>query len=319
MTEHIRATPMTKQLVFPPRLRKGDTIGLFCPSGPVRDIKSLQAGIRLIEHLGFAVKLCGQHTANKGYLADTDEQRAAHLHALWSDAAVKALLSIRGGYGCLRMIGLLDWELFRQQPKLLVGFSDVTVLLNALINQVGILAIHGPMATTLTRSGEQGIASLFGLLTGDFDEQIKVKGLEILRGGIGRGRLVGGNLTTLVHLLASPWESTWDGCILVLEDTGEAVYRLDRILTHLALAGRLDRLAGLILGDFDLGDEPLTNLRLQESVWSRVLELAPPGYPIWARFPVGHRARNLALPLGMDAIMASDGVLHLLTDSVELA
>lgn len=308
---------MTERPVLPPRLRKGDTIGLWCPAGPVRDSERLQGGIKLIEDLGFVVKLRGPHRPGDGYLADSDERRAEHLHGLWSDEEVKALLAIRGGYGCLRMIGLLDWELFRRQPKWLVGFSDVTVLLNALVNQVGLVAVHGPMATTLTRSGEQGMASLFALLTGGFEERVKVKGLEVLRGGTGRGRLAGGNLTTLVHLLATPWENRWDDCILVLEDTGEPLYRLDRMLTQLALAGRLDRLAGLVLGDFDTGGDGLANLRLQEAVWSRVLEMAPPGYPIWARFPLGHQDRNLSLPFGMEAVMESaSGSLHLLTDSV---
>ena len=310
---------MTKRPTLPPRLRKGDTLGLWCPAGPVRDAERLRVGIKLVEDLGFAVKLRGPCTPGEGYLADDDAQRAQYLHELWNDEEVKAVLAIRGGYGCLRMIGLLDWELFRRRPKWLVGFSDVTVLLNTLMNHAGLVAIHGSMATTLARSGEEGLTSLFGLLTGNFEERIKARGLEVLRGGTGRGRLVGVNLTTLVHLLATPWESRFDDCILVLEDTGESLYRLDRMLTHLALAGRLDRLAGLILGDFDAGGDGLANLRLQEAVWTRVLELAPPGYPIWARFPVGHQERNLALPIGMEAMMESAaGALHLLTDSVAL-
>ncbi|MCL2789893.1 MAG: LD-carboxypeptidase [Desulfobulbus sp.] len=311
---------MSSQPVLPPRLRRGDTIGLFCPAGPVRDAERLRAGVRLIEDLGFMVQIQGPAAPGDGYLADSDEQRAAHLHELWSDAEVKAIVAIRGGYGCLRMIDRLDWDLFRQHPKFLVGFSDVTVLLNCLVDRAGLIAIHGPMAGTLARSDERSRASLFGLLTGTSEERIKPRGLEVLRGGTGRGRLIGGNLTSLLHLLATPWERSWDGCILVLEDTNEPLYRIDRMLTHLSLAGRLSRLAGLVLGDFDLGGDHVGNLWLQEAVWARVLELAPPGYPIWARFPVGHRERNLALPIGVEAKMASDaGALELLSASVILA
>jgi len=311
---------MSERPLLPPRLRRGDTIGLFCPAGPVRDAERLRAGIRLIEDLGFKVKVRGPAEPGEGYLADSDARRAEHLHGLWSDEEVRAIMAIRGGYGCLRMIERLDWDLFRRSPKFFAGFSDVTVLLNTLVDRAGLVTIHGPMVTTLSRSGEQGLASLFGLLTGEFEERIKLKGLEILRGGTGQGRLMGGNLTTLVHLLATPWDSSWDGCILVVEDTGEPLYRLDRMLTHLALAGRLQRLAGLVLGDFDTGDDSLANLRLQEAVWARVLELAPPGYPIWARFPAGHRERNLALPIGMEAVMESaSGTLRLLPDSVRQA
>jgi len=308
---------MLERPVLPPRLKRGETIGLFCPAGPVRDVQRLRAGVQLIEDLGFTVKVRGPAEPREGYLADSDGWRAEHLHALWNDEEVRAILAIRGGFGCLRMIGQLDWELFRRQPKFLAGFSDVTVLLNNLVDRAGLVAIHGPMATTLSRSDEPSLASLFGLLTGDFEERLQPKGMEILRGGTGRGRLVGGNLTTLVHLLATPWDSSWDGCILVLEDTNEPLYRLDRMLTQLALAGRLQRLSGLLLGDFDAGDDGLTNLRIQEAAWSRVLELAAPGYPVWARFPSGHRERNLALPIGMEAIMESGtGTLRLLPESV---
>lgn len=311
---------MESKPILPPRLRRGDTIGLFCPAGPLRDPGRLQAGIKLIEDLGFAVKVRGPMKPGQGYLADSDERRAEHLHGLWNDEEVRAILAIRGGYGCLRMIERLDWELFRRQPKFLVGFSDVTVLLNTLVDRAGLVALHGPMVSTLARSGEQDVAALFALLTGTFEERIRPKGVEILRGGTGRGRLVGGNLTTLVHLLATPWESAWENCILVLEDTGESLYRIDRMLTHLAQAGRLQRLAGLVLGDFDTGTDELDNLRLKEGVWARVLELAPPGYPIWARFPLGHRERNLTLPMGMEAVLDSGaGTLQLLPDSVTLA
>jgi muramoyltetrapeptide carboxypeptidase len=304
--------------ILPPRLKRGDTIGLFCPAGPVRDVQRLRAGIKLIEDMGFAVKVRGPVEPREGYLADSDERRAEHLHALWSDEEVKAILAVRGGYGCLRMVEQLDWELFRRQPKFLAGFSDVTVLLNNLVVRSGLVAIHGPMAATLARSDERSLVSLFALLTGEVEERITPKSLEVLRGGTGGGRLVGGNLTSLVHLLATPWDCTWERCILVLEDTNEPLYRLDRMLTQLALAGRLERLAGLVLGDFDPGgNDRLAGMRLQEAVWSRVMELAGSGFPVWGHFPAGHRENNLALPIGMEAVMESDtGTLRLLPDSV---
>ena len=310
---------MTERPVLPPRLKRGDAIGLFCPAGPVRDVEGLLLGIGLIEELGFRVKLRGPVEPRDGYLADADGQRAEHLHRLWSDPDVRAIVAIRGGYGCQRMAGLLDWELFRREPKWFVGFSDVTVLLNALPQQAGLVAVHGPMAISMARSEPRNVASLFALMTGELDQRIRPKELEVLRGGSGRGRLVGGNLTTLVHMLGTPWDSLWDGCILVLEDTNEPLYRLDRMFTQLAQAGRLDRLAGLLLGDFDAGEgDLLADLRFQEAVWSRVMELVPPGFPVWAGFPSGHRQRNLALPMGMEASM-DGGTLRLLPDSVRLA
>ena len=310
---------MPERPVLPPRLKRGDTIGLVCPAGPVRDVARLQAGIRLIVDQGFAVKLCGPVEPCEGYLADTDEQRAAHLHRLWADEEVRAILAVRGGFGCLRLAGLLDWELFKRTPKWLSGFSDVTLLLNTLFHRCGLVSVHGPVATSLARSDEQSLVSLFTLLTGKVEERIRPRGLEVLRGGTGRGPLVGGNLTTLVHLLGTPWDHSWDGCILLLEDTNEPLYRLDRMLTQLALAGRLERLAGLILGDFDLaGTDSLAGLRLREAVWARVLELVGPGFPVWADFPAGHRTANLALPMGMEAVL-EEGSLRFLPASVTLA
>ena len=310
---------MPERPILPPRLRRGDTIGLVCPAGPVREVARLQAGIRLIVDQGFAVKLCGPVEPCEGYLADTDEQRAAHLHRLWADEEVRAILAVRGGYGCLRLAGLLDWELLARTPKWLIGFSDVTLLLNTLFHRCGLVSVHGPVATSLARSDEQSLVSLFTLLTGTPEERIRPRGLEVLRGGTGRGPLVGGNLTTLVHLLGTPWDHSWDGCILLLEDTNEPLYRLDRMLTQLALVGRFERLAGLILGDFDLaGTDSLAGLRLREAVWARVLELVGPGFPVWADFPAGHRTANLALPIGMEAVL-EEGVLRFLPASVTLA
>ncbi len=311
---------MADRPILPSRLKRGDTIGLVCPAGPVRDMPRLQAGIRLIQDMGFQVKMRGTVEAGDGYLVDSDARRADNLHGLWSDEEVKAVLAIRGGFGCLRMIARLDMELFRRHPKFLIGFSDVTVLLNSFFRQAGLVTIHGPVATSLAGSDEPSVTSLFSLLTGDFSEAIKPRNLEILRGGTGQGRLVGGNLTTLVHLLGTPWDFSWEGCLLLLEDTGESLYRLDRMLTQLALAGRLERLAGLVLGTFDSGgDNRTTNIQLQEEVWGRIMELVGPGYPVWADFPAGHQGRNRALPLGMEAVMdSSTGTLRLLPNSVDM-
>ncbi|MDD2467453.1 MAG: LD-carboxypeptidase [Desulfobulbus sp.] len=308
---------MPEQLIRPPWLRRGDTIGLFCPAGPVRDPARLQAGIKRMQDLGFETKICGSVGPMEGYLAAGDSQRAANLHALWSDETVKAILAVRGGFGCLRMVELLDWDLFRRQPKWLVGFSDVTVLLQGLYQRSQLVSIHGPVASTLTRSDEASLHSLFSLLTGDFEERLRPKSLEVLRGGNSRGALIGGNLTTLVHLLATPWDCSWEGKILLLEDTNEPLYRLDRMLTQLALSGKLAQLAGIILGEFDQGEGSLANLRLQEALWSRLMELVGPGYPVWSGFPVGHCQRNLALPIGMEVEMDSaSGSLNLITASV---
>lgn len=303
--------------ILPPWLRRGDTIGLVCPAGPVRDVARLHAGIKFIQEMGFKVQLRGPVEPVDGYLATSDEERAAHFHALWSDEQIKAIIAIRGGFGCLRLVELLDWDLLARNPKWLVGFSDVTLLLQGLLSRAQMVSIHGPVATSLAASDDTSRISLFALLTGSFEERIRPKGLEILRGGNGQGQLIGGNLTTLVHLLSTPWDMSWEGAILMIEDTNEPLYRLDRMLTQLALSGKLLQLSGLILGEFDTGEDSIAHLRLQEALWSRVMELVGPGYPVWGNFPIGHRQRNLALPVGMEVVMdSSSGSMQLLPASV---
>ncbi len=307
--------------VLPPRLRKGDTIGLFCPAGPVKDIRAFEDEINLIKELGFKVKLHGAFQNNGHYLADDDAARAKSLHALWDDGNVQAVMAIRGGFGSVRMMKYIDLDRLQRNPKMLIGFSDVSALLSALIGHANLVAVHGPVVTSLTLHDQQSVHQLFSLLTGEAEDSIGAKGMEILRGGNRRGRILGGNLTTLVHLIGTPWDCSWDDALLVLEDTGETFYRLDRMLTQLAFSGRLDRLAGLILGTFDPGNpDRLEILRLQEQVWQRVLELTQQyDFPVWGNFPVGHQTANFALPMGMEATMDSQsGKLRLHSDSVQV-
>ncbi|NLZ18539.1 MAG: LD-carboxypeptidase [Desulfobulbaceae bacterium] len=310
---------MHLELRLPPPLKRGDTIGIFCPAGPPKNLELLQNGMEMLAEAGFQTHCEGSMAIGEGeYLAAPDTARATALHRLWADEHIRAVMAVRGGYGCLRLAPLLDMALLQRHSKWLIGFSDLTLLLNHLQQQAALVTLHGPMATSLSRCRREDIHQLFSLLTGTFEDKLRIPGLEIIRGGSGQGRLVGGNLATLVHCLATPWDSSWDGCILMLEDTGEYLYRLDRMLTQLQQAGRFDRLAGLLLGDFDTGTgSSAADLRLQEQVWQRVLELLPPGFPIWANVPFGHRGRNMPLPLGMPALMDSNsGTLTLLTNSV---
>ncbi len=314
-------TPNSMKPVLPPRLRKGDTIGLFCPAGPVRDIRAFEGGINLIKELGFQVKLQGAFQNNDNYLADGDAARAQNFHALWEDTRVQAVMAIRGGFGSVRMMEHIELDRLQRNPKMLIGFSDVSALISGMISHANLVAVHGPVVTSLTLHDQQSVHQLFSLLTGEAEDLIAGKGMEILRGGNRRGRIMGGNLTTLVHLIGTPWDSSWENALLVLEDTGESLYRLDRMLTQLAFSGRLDRLAGLILGTFDPGNsDRLETLRLQEQVWQRALELTQRfDFPVWANFPVGHQAANFALPMGMEATMDSQtGKLRLHTDSVQV-
>ena len=289
----------TPEPILATSLKKGDTIGIIAPAGPVRNENDFRAGLQILIEMGFNPRYRSDILRQHGYLAGTDQERLAEIHELWRDPEVKAILAVRGGYGCLRLLPDLDFNLIRQQPKMLIGFADLTALLLAIQQRTGLITFHGPMLTTLPRNDRGSQEAFFNQLTGQPRPEIKIKNLEILKGGQAKGRLLPANLTSLVHLLGTPFEPDWRDIILVLEDIGEAPYRIDRLLTHLWTAGRLEQIAGLILGDFDQCGE-------QEAIWERALALlAHRSIPIWANFPCGHGSRNQILPVGAKAQMDS--------------
>ena len=299
-----------QQPILPPPLQSGDTIGIIHPAGPIRDAAAFEQGMRVLRELDLEIRHYSPDNSGPNYLAANDRHRLWELHHVWADDEVKALIAARGGYGCLRIMAGLDMNLLRSKPKWLIGFSDLSVLLNGIFQKTGIVTLHGPMVTTLARSDRPSFQRFKEAVSGEFHPCPAPAGLEILRAGgagISQGQLVGGNLTTLTHLVGTPWQPEVDGNILFIEDTTEPKYKLDRMLTHLACCGLLDNLSGLILGTFDPGhDDRLEIIRLNEEVWTRVLELTEAAdYPIWGGFPIGHQQKNIALPIGMEAVMNS--------------
>ena len=295
-----------RQPILPPPLKKGDTIGLIAPAGSIISKSNFREGIHILEDKGFAVKY-NQHLIHvKGYLAGTDQERADEFNKLWSDPEVKGLVAARGGYGSTRMIDLIDLKQIRKTPKLLIGFSDLSVLLNAVTHKTGLVTYHGPVVTTLTSINKGSLASFFTTLTDNSPPSIKTGTFKILRKGKAKGILFGGNLTTLVHTIGTSYEIPWHQALLFIEDTGEAPYRLDRLLTHLSQANRLQKIKGLILGTFT-DDEKKENAQMQRTVRKRVLELLTDcDIPIWANLPIGHSRRNISLPIGIEVEMDSD-------------
>lgn len=293
--------PATPSRILPPPLKKGDTLGLFAPAGPILDQEAFSAGVRALDDLGFELRFQrGLEQRNSGYLAGSDQERAQEITDLWRDPEIKGLIAARGGYGCLRLLSLLDFDLLAATPKRMVGFSDLTTLHAAILAKTSQFSLHGPMVTTLAKSDPASMESLVQALTSRLPEAIKVKELEILRGENATGPLIGGNLANLIHLIATPWEPRWQDAILLLEEVGEQTYRVDRMLSHLKAAGVLDKISGLLLGSFtDCGDT--------EAIWNLALGLTKDrGLPVWANFPSGHGNRNLTLPLGTDVTLDSN-------------
>jgi muramoyltetrapeptide carboxypeptidase len=286
--------PHSPPILLPPRLRPGDLIGIISPAGPV-DASDLKPGLDLLTSRGFRVReaphLCDRH----GYLAGDDEARLSDLHAMFRDEEVAAVFCARGGYGSLRLLEKIDYDLIREHPKILVGYSDITALLMAIFQKTGLVAFHGPMVRGLSTVSSDSLEGLLGILSSDqpvsFDH---IKGNPLLLGQA-EGPLMGGNLSLICHLVGTPFLPSLEGCILFMEDRGEPLYRIDRMLTHLSLAGQLNGIAGLIAGEFiDCGqpseiDHLLMNLASGLNI------------PLVTRFPAGHGQNNLTLPLGVPA------------------
>jgi muramoyltetrapeptide carboxypeptidase len=300
---------MTDPLI-PPPISPGDIIGIIAPSGQIQDRLRFDSGVRVLRELGFVVRFPPTLWPGSGYFADTDRKRADEFNRTWADPEVKALMAARGGFGCLRMLDDIDLMQIRRNPKLLVGFSDITILHSYLQQETGLVSLHGPVLTSLASSGRVAVERFFYSLTGDWAKAIKWKNIEILRGGKqSKGILTGGNLSSIISLLGTPFQPRWREKIVFLEDTAEPLYRIDRMLTQLYYAGMLKDIKGLILGDFSLGKDRdhLINLRHHEAIWQRALELtAQIDIPVWGGFPVGHSPDNLCLPMGAPAIMDSD-------------
>ncbi len=294
----------------PPALKKGDTIGLFAPAGPIPGGEILSKGCQLLEEFGFKVKYGSDISQQTNYLAGSDERRVQEFQTLWQDPEVKALLAVRGGYGSIRIMADLDIAEISQHPKLIIGFSDLTVLLNGLQSVTSLVTLHGPMLSTMVRDGRVSAHKFLEGLTTIGRDEITPANLQILRTGECTGRLMGGNLTNLVHLIGTPFEPDWGDTILFVEDINETAYKIDRMLTHLKLATRLDKVAGIILGGFLAeGNEPINDIEL---IHQRVLELTDEHIPVWAGFPVSHGSENIIMPLGVQARMNSkDGVLYI--------
>lgn len=283
--------------VQPPFLRIGSVIGITCPSGYVSEERVAYA-VTVLERWGFTVKRGKTIGSEHFYFSGTDEERTADLQEMLDDPEVDAILMGRGGYGMSRIIDDLDFSEFVKQPKWICGFSDITVLHNHLHAQYGIASLHSPMCGAFKPDTEnkQYIKTLYAALTGE-SLYYHAKPAEYNRSGIAEGVLVGGNLSLIVHLMGSVSDIDTDDKILFIEDIGEHLYKVDRMLLTLKRAGKLDKLKALILGDFtDMEDtERPFGQTLEALIWDKVKEY---NYPVCFGFPCGHDDINHTLTLG---------------------
>ncbi|MBI5645494.1 MAG: LD-carboxypeptidase [Ignavibacteriae bacterium] len=262
----------------------------------------IEKGIEYLLLLGFRVARGASIDSSEGYLAGTDEQRAADINAMFADPAVDAIICLRGGYGSGRILRLLDYATIRRNPKIFVGYSDITALHAALWTKCRLLTFAGPMVAADFWKGMDEVTehAFWPLLTKPFSRYrlyhpALTPGACCLVPGICEGTLLGGNLAVLMTVIGTPYEPKWEHSILVLEDVGENVYKIDRMLSHLSNAGILKRIGALIFGRFTNIPEDGTSRELEEVL----REFSSPlGIPTVCGLPVGHDNPKITLPMG---------------------
>ena len=286
-------------MIKPEALRPGDRIGVIAPAGSV-DPAELAQGADRLKEMGFRVALGESVTKQLRYLAGSDRERAADLNRMFSNPEIKAVICARGGYGTSRIIPYLDEDAIEQHPKIVVGSSDVTLLLNHLRQHFGLVTFHGPMVAPNFGKQPSSLTDTWFrkiLVEGHGNGPIAVDGVKGLRGGLAQGPLVGGCLTMLCTSLGTPYEIQTDGAVLLLEDIDEAPYRIDRMLTQLKAASKFKNAKGVIFGKMPGCQPPSHSSYVLEDVICDVL--ADQTVPILYGFPTGHGGEQVTLPLGL--------------------
>jgi muramoyltetrapeptide carboxypeptidase len=325
-------------LIKPRALEPGDTLGIVAPASPPPDANAIDRGVAALEKLGFKVKLAPNVRKRRGFLAGTDRERAGDLMRMFTNRKVHAILCLRGGHGTTRLLPLLDYKLIHANAKIFVGYSDITALHCAFLVKAKMISFHGPMVNAdfakdeieeftwqhflhmLSNSGAQNLGApssrrrvvarheragkmpaLRGICDGYSGSTVK-----ILRAGTARGSLIGGNLSLLCALIGTPWQPPFRNSILFLEETGEAPYRIDRMLTHLLNCGLLQQVAGIAIGINTACEDknPNTKKEFRQTADDVLKErLLPLKIPIVTGLPFGHTPHNATLPIGAEAIL----------------
>jgi len=307
------AVASTSGLTKPKRLKAGNTIGLIAPGSNVSENVTIEFAADILKSFGFKVKYGKNLFQRYGYLAGHDEQRAADVNAMFADDSVDGIFCLRGGYGSPRILPYLDYEMIAKNPKVFIGYSDITALLNAITTKCNLITFHGPiaeqsfteytlenfkkilfnpqapieLATPPVFEGREGLAE-------------KDNRLTVIREGKATGQMIGGNLSLLVKLVGTPYEPDYQDKILIIEDVEEAPYRIDGMLTHLWLAGRLQKVAGIVFGKCTKCRARSPTLSIEQVLNDRLASL---GVPVLRGLMIGHIEDMSTLPIGANVTL----------------
>jgi len=286
---------VNRKPIKPKALKSGDTVAVAASAATI-ERAHLERGVNVLASMGFRVKVSERVLARSGILAGDDRE----LQEYFADPEVKAIFSARGGYGCGRLLPILDFKAMAATPKIFVGFSDPTFLLNALVDFAGMVSFHGPMVAMDFAKGlsPRSLEHLQGLLSGKIDS-FELEARETMHPGNAQGEVIGGCLSVVVAMIGTPYEPRFDGRILFLEDTGEKAYRIDRMLVQLRQSGALSRVAGIVFGAIRAidGNEQETQLIARFAAE----QTAGLGCPVLYGIEAGHGTENFTIPFGVVA------------------
>ncbi len=297
-------------LIRPAALRRGQTIGLVAPASPCWTENGIARSAQYLERLGYRVAVAPHCADAVGYLAGADRDRASDLNSFFADPDIDAIFCIRGGYGALRLVEFLDWGLIAANPKIFAGYSDITTLHAAIGSRCGFVTFHAPMPVSDMIDGfsDFSASSFFAALSGAPIPSGNPEGfgMSAVCPGVATGALCGGNLSLVAASLGTPWEIDAKGKILFLEDIGEEPYSVDRMLTQLRLAGKIDECAGVLLGEWT--DCESKGSYRESATVAEILraEFSSLGKPAIAGVRAGHCDPTLTLPFGVLVSLEAD-------------
>lgn len=329
LANSIPTTNYFHEVKKPKRLKIGDTIGIVSPAGAIYESEPYEIAVESMEAMGLKVKL-GEYVRNRhGHLAGTDEQRAEEFNEMWRDRDVDAIICLRGGSGAARILPLLDYETIEKNPKIFIGYSDITALHLAIYKKTGLVTFHGPLATSTWNNfaAEHFQKLLFEAEAVQYENPSDKGGLltqtrnriRTITPGNATGGLLGGNLSVLTNIMGTPYfPENWENRILYLEDVGEKIYAVDRMMTQLQLGGVLEKISGFIFGKCTEcdpgGSSGYGSLTLEEVIDHYI---KPFGIPAFSGAMIGHINDNVTIPNGILAEMdAEKGTFKLLSPAV---
>lgn len=317
-----------KQRLIPTKLSKGDTIGIVSPAGAIFDSEPYEIARENLEGMGLKVKFGEFAKGRYGHLGGTDEQRASELNQMFGDPEVNAIIALRGGAGASRILDKIDYDLIQKNPKIFIGYSDITALHLALYEKTGLVTFHGPMASSSWNDFNYEIFRTL-LFEGDMIEYSNPQNhnfLEVqtsnrirtIHPGTAKGKLLGGNLSVLTAIMGTPYfPGNWSNKILYLEDIGEKIYAVDRMMSQLKLGGILEQISGFVFGKCtgcDPGGSGYGSLTMEEVIDHYI---KPLNIPAFSGAMIGHIDDNSTIPNGIEAEMNSNnGTITLLKSAV---